>query len=67
MTALSPFECKLFYSVLRRVDIGLIYNSIAKSLKFDPPIQIMWNYKAVGISDLFGQAKISAGTTTLKP
>ena len=67
VTALSLFELKLVWSVLRRVDIGRLYSSIAQDLKFDWSIQITCKRTTTGKSDFFEQAQTIAGTTIPKP
>ena len=49
VTTLSLFyEGKLVCSVLRRVDLGRIYSSIAQDLKLDWWTQITWKHEASG-------------------
>ena len=54
LTALSLRECKLvFCLVLRRVNVGRIYSSIAADLKFDWSIQVTLKKRALVNLDSF--------------
>ena len=46
VTVLSLREWKLVRSVLRHIDVGRIYSSIARNLNFDWSIQVMWKRRA---------------------